>query len=123
MSDSKSRADKYKELLDERDRLAEELNKVKSALALVPDGNEELSPEFNIAELELRRLQERAIQGSLSLEDIKKYDILVKNKRLVQNKSTSNSLRRDVNEVIDITELTRLAGGHIIEEEIDEEDN
>ena len=52
---------------------------------LVPPTDEEL-----IADLQLRRLTEKAKLGELNLEEIKKYDLLVKNKRLAQGKSTSN---------------------------------
>lgn len=52
---------------------------------LAPPTDEEL-----IADLQLRRLTEKAKLGELNLEEIKKYDLLVKNKRLAQGKSTSN---------------------------------
>src|SRR5271165_5537908 len=49
-----------------------------------------ISDEEIIAISELKKLQDRSSSGKeLTLEEIKKYDILVKNKRLVQNQEDS----------------------------------
>lgn len=48
----------------------------------------EISDEEIIADLQLRRLKEAAMNRELSLEEAKKYDTYVKNKRLVKGDST-----------------------------------
>ena len=47
-----------------------------------------MTDEEMIADIQLRRLTERAKMSELTLEEIKKYDLLVKNKRLAQGKPT-----------------------------------
>lgn len=68
----------------------------------------ELSPEEEIANSQLARLNEAAQKRVLTLEETRMYDLLVKNKRLAQDKSTSNLSKgsfRDVSEV----ELIKIA--------------
>lgn len=68
----------------------------------------EISPEEEIADLQLARLNEAAQKRALTLEETRMYDLLVKNKRLAQDKSTSNLSKgsfRDVSEV----ELIKIA--------------
>lgn len=120
MSDSKPKIDKYIQVLDENEELKKQLKEAKKE-KLVQKLSEEMSPELSIADLELKRLLERSMAGELSLEDIKKYDLLVKNKRLAQEKSTSN-ISGSATEVIDVTDLVLAAGGHIIDEEKQEKD-
>lgn len=50
-----------------------------------------ISDEEMIADIQLKRLMEKAKFGELNLEEIKKFDLLVKNKRLAQGKSTQNN--------------------------------
>lgn len=47
------------------------------------------SDEENIAELQLLRLKQKAENGELTLEEVKKFDLLVKNKRLAQGNPTT----------------------------------
>lgn len=68
----------------------------------------DLSPEEEIANLQLARLNEAAQKRVLTLEETRMYDLLVKNKRLAQDKSSSNNTKgsfRDVSEV----ELIKIA--------------
>lgn len=62
---------------------------------------EVVSPEESIAEMQLERLRVTASQRSLTLEETRMYDLLVKNKRLSQDESTINLSKnqyRDISE-------------------------
>jgi hypothetical protein len=58
--------------------------------------NQALSDEEIIAEQQLDRLKQKAKISELTLEEVKKFDLLVKNKRLAQGASTSNGEIKDV---------------------------
>lgn len=67
-----------------------------------------MSPEEEIADVQLAKLNQIAKTRSLTLEETRMYDLLVKNKRLAQEKSTQNITKghfRDVSEV----ELIKIA--------------
>lgn len=49
----------------------------------------EVTDEEHIAELQLDRLKKKAELGELTLEEVKKYDLLVKNKRLAKGDPTT----------------------------------
>lgn len=69
-----------------------------------------ISAEEEIAVTQLERLRDAAKQRPLTLEEIRAYDLLVKNKRLGQDESTINLSKgsyRDVTEA----ELIKLAQG------------
>lgn len=69
---------------------------------------ERVAPEVEIADLQLERLRETAKTRVLTLEESRMFDLLVKNKRLSQDKSTENFSKgsfRDVSEV----ELIKIA--------------
>jgi hypothetical protein len=108
-------------LLKEAQVLKEKVKHLESLLTKslpVIGDPDDLSPEYNIAEIELKRLMEKSIAGTLTLEEIKKYDILVKNKRLSLDKPTQNNRVRHVKEeAIDVTDLAKLAGGTMVEDE------
>ena len=68
----------------------------------------EITPEEQIADLQLARLNDAAQKRVLTLEETRMYDLLVKNKRLAQEKSNSNQPKgsfRDVSEI----ELIKIA--------------
>lgn len=74
----------------------------KDTLALPAD------PETEIADLQLERLRAAAKTRTLTLEETRMFDLLVKNKRLAQDKSTQNLSKgsfRDVSEI----ELIKIA--------------
>ncbi len=48
----------------------------------------EISDEEEIAEIQLQKLKAKSNLGELTLEEVKKYDLLVKNKRLAQGNAT-----------------------------------
>lgn len=67
-------------------RLNAELIKLQSNPTPVVENSSDISDEEDIALRELRKLQNKSKSGQeLSLEEVKKYDILVKNKRQVQS--------------------------------------
>jgi hypothetical protein len=74
----------------------------KSVPIIQPPNQPKLSPEEDIAEVQLAKLNQIAKTRSLTLEEVRMYDLLVKNKRLSQNKSTENLSQgsyRDISEI------------------------
>lgn len=67
------------------------------------------TPEQQIATTQIERLRIASEQRSLTLEEAKLFDILVKNKRLADDKSTANVSRGTYRDVDDI-ELMKLVG-------------
>jgi len=68
----------------------------------------DVAPEESIAEIQLAKLREISNKRTLTLEEVRTFDLLVKNKRLTQEKSTQNFSKgsfRDVSEV----ELIKIA--------------
>ena len=63
----------------------------------------ELSPEEEIAMMQLDRLRKLAQTRSLTLEETKIFDLLVKNKRLSQDESTVNLSKASYRDVSEIT--------------------
>lgn len=68
-----------------------------------------VSPEEEIAEIQLAKLNQIAKTRSLTLEETRMYDLLVKNKRLTQEKSTQNLQKGNFRDVSEI-ELIKIAG-------------
>lgn len=67
-----------------------------------------LTPEEEIATLQLDRLRTAAKVRSLTLEETRMYDLLVKNKRLSQDESTINLSKKHYRDVTD-AELLQIA--------------
>lgn len=67
-----------------------------------------MSDEELIADLQLRILAERAKKGELNLEEIKRYDLLVKNKKLAREKEVPEK-PRDVTDSLPTSELLKIA--------------
>jgi predicted nucleic acid-binding Zn-ribbon protein len=65
--------------------------------------------EAEIADMQLDRLREAARQRTLTLEETRMYDLLVKNKRLSQDESTVNLAKSGYRDVEDI-ELLKIVG-------------
>ncbi len=70
-----------------------------------------VTSEESIAETQLERLRQISEQRSLTLEETRMYDLLVKNKRLSQDESTVNLQKGAYREVSDI-ELMKLVGSN-----------
>lgn len=68
-----------------------------------------ITPEETIAHSQLRRLEETAMKRDLTLEETRKYDLLVKNKRLAQEQSTVNLNKQNYKE-LDDSKLIEIAG-------------
>lgn len=70
----------------------------------------DLTPEEEIAEMQLNKLRESAKNRKFTLEEARIYDLLVKNKRLSQQQSTMNIEKTGYRDVTDI-ELLEIASG------------
>jgi predicted P-loop ATPase/GTPase len=71
-----------------------------------------VAPEEEIAQIQLERLRQAAQNRTLTLEEIRAYDLLVKNKRLVLDESTINLGKNQYRDVAD-TELLKLAASQV----------
>lgn len=69
----------------------------------------EIPPEEEIAEVQLNKLREISRQRPFTVEEGRLYDILVKNKRLAQEKSTINVESKDYTNVKE-ADLIAIAG-------------
>lgn len=76
----------------------------------------QVSPEEVIAETQLKLLEERAMRQTLTLEEIKIYDLLVKNKRLTLGQSTENASYRVLPANTDEKSLLEIAQSNVQEE-------
>lgn len=68
-----------------------------------------ISPEEEIAQVQLERLRQSSLNRTLTLEEVRTFDLLVKNKRLVLDESTVNMGKnklRDVEEA-DLLQLAQ----------------
>lgn len=68
-----------------------------------------LTPEEEIAQLQLERLRVLAKSRTLTLEETRMFDLLVKNKRLAQDESTINLSKTQYRDVSD-ADLLQIAG-------------
>lgn len=68
-----------------------------------------VTPEEEIADHQLERLRQVAKTRTLTLEEIRSYDLLVKNKRLSQDESTINVSKANYRDVSDAA-LLQIAG-------------
>lgn len=69
----------------------------------------DLSPEEEIAEIQLNKLKESSKNRALTLEEARIYDLLVKNKRLSRKESTVN-IENAAYKEISVIELMKVAG-------------
>lgn len=108
--------DKLVKKLEEKDNeilsLQQELNQTTFKNIAVPLADEEL-----ISNAQLDRLKNAALNRELSLEEVKKFDLLVKNKRLAQGDSTTIiSDYKSLPPGIQKPELIRIASKKVIED-------
>lgn len=86
-----------KELMEKTEKLSHmETLMIKTIPAFV-----KVSPEEEICEIQIQMLRSVSKDRELTLEETKKLDILIKNKRLSQEQSTVNMQARNVEEVSD----------------------
>lgn len=104
-------------LLKDLNQKADEISHLKEMLTqnvpvIQPEKSkvkQHITPESEIAELQLQRLQQAARQRTLTLEETRMYDLLVKNKRLSMDESTINLSKSHYRDVTD-TDLMQLVG-------------
>lgn len=98
-------------LLKDLNAKREEITQLQTTPVVIPKDKpkEDLAPEEEIADLQLERLRQSAKTRALTLEETRTFDLLVKNKRLSQDKSTENFSKGSFRDVSDI-ELIKLAG-------------
>lgn len=85
--------DRFTKALSEKDEEILHLQRMLGGTVPVLSGtnvNSPLTDEEVIAELQLQRLKTKAQHSELTLEETKKFDLLVKNKRLAQGNATSS---------------------------------
>jgi hypothetical protein len=75
--------------------LQDQVNTLVAEKAQAAENKWNSEAELDIAEMELMRLRNKSIQGPLSLEEAKIYDILVKNKNI----ATGNAKKKKVKEI------------------------
>lgn len=77
--------DRISKALDEKDSEIKHLQlMLGGSVPLISGGTNSITDEEIIAEQQLQRLKTKAQSGELTLEEVKKFDLLVKNKRLAQ---------------------------------------
>lgn len=70
-----------------------------------------ISDEEQIASGQLRLLKQKAEAGELTLDDIKRFDILVKNKRIAQGGNPTLDAKHNVLDAIPTVDLLKIAEG------------
>lgn len=78
-----------------------------------------VTDETVIAEIQLRLLKEKAMMGELTLEEIKKYDLLVKNKKLSEGSPTVIADYKKLPDNIKEEDLILLASSQNLENDIE----
>lgn len=112
-------------LLKDLNQKAEEIKSLQSLVSqtvpVIKKGEKldlSVTPEEEIAALQLERLRSAARNRTLTLEETRMFDLLVKNKRLSQDESTINLSKANYRDVTDAA-LLKIAGKN----ESDESDN
>lgn len=89
---------------------------VSQNVPVIKHENQKLSiavmPEEEIAQIQLERLRQSAKVRPLTLEEVRMFDLLVKNKRLVLDESTINLGKNQYRDVAD-AELLKLAAAEV----------
>ena len=70
-----------------------------------------VTPEEQIIDEQIRQLSQISNRGELTLEEIKKLDLLIKNKRLLNDQSTQNADFNVVPADTPVDQLLKLAEG------------
>lgn len=79
------------------------------------------SDEQTITEMQLQFLKEKALTRELTLDEIKKYDLLIKNKRLSEGQSTVNTEYKTLPTDVSSSDLVQIASQTIEEDSSDGE--
>jgi hypothetical protein len=83
-----------------------------STVSIVQDsGIEKIikSPELSIIETQIEILQNRALQKELTLEEVKVFDLLIKNKRLLSEEATTIHGEKKIKKNYSEAELVQIA--------------
>lgn len=107
-------------LLKEQNNKLEQIkhleNLISQNVPVIKKVNEKLtiaiSSETEIAEIQLERLRQASKTRALTLEEIRAYDLLVKNKRLVLDESTINLGKNQYRDVAD-ADLLKIAASQV----------
>lgn len=76
-----------------------------------------MTDEELIADIQLRKLKEQAQSRDLNLDEIKKFDLLVKNKRLAQGNATVIESQKTHLQALSKSELIQIASRPIIKKD------
>lgn len=109
-------------LLEENKKLQLEINKLRDAAKPRSVSKLILSDEELIAQLQLERIKFKALEQELTLEEIKKYDLLVKNKRLAEGNATVVADYKKLPENVSDEDLLQIASGQTMGGNDGEED-
>ena len=110
------------ELRKENKALKETITKLFRKLDNLPEESKsnvvklQLTPEQEILEMQIMRLQAISRERVLTLDETRKLDLHIKNKRLMEDKSTINADYKKVPEGITEKDLLEIAGNVEIEE-------
>lgn len=105
-------------LRQELERLTSENDSLKNEIKLLKKPKAEkiaISDETVIAEIQLAMIKQKAFAGELTLEEIKKYDLLVKNKKLSEGSPTIIADYKRLPENVSEDELVLIASKPINE--------
>lgn len=99
----------------------EEISHLKGLLeSLFPSSNDivlQLSDEELIADIQLRKIREAAKNRDLTLDEIKKFDLLVKNKRLAKGDATVIETKKNQFDHLNKKEIIQIASQKIIKKD------
>lgn len=100
----------------QREKISHLESLISQAVPVVKKENQKLTvtvaADEEIAVLQLERLRQAAQSRTLTLEEIRAYDLLVKNKRLVLDESTINLGKNQYRDVAD-TDLLKIAATQV----------
>lgn len=100
---SAAQSDLITQLIDENKLLREKLTQMETAVKHTSDLSitDQPSPESIVCMEQIQRIREKSNTRELTLEEVKRLDLLIKNLRLTQEQSTENvgkAKYRDVSE-------------------------
>lgn len=106
-------------LLTSLESKEEEISHLKAILSKGPSTpgqviSLELTDEELIADIQLRKLKENARVRELTLDEIKKFDLLVKNKRLAQGNATTIEEKKGLPKDVTPNQLVKIASKKLL---------
>lgn len=112
--DLKQQNEQYKKDIDKKDREIAHLKELlHKAIPLIEESGKEMplipTDEEIITTIQLARIKDKAEQGPLTYDDVRAFDLLVKNRRLAQNKPTANWQATKIKDITSEKELIDIA--------------